>query len=185
MYRSIPPIAKVLCTAVMLWLVVDAASAAEPPIERFQKSIAPVLVELCTQCHNRADLFAGLDLTSREGLLKGSDAGSVIEPGLPSKSLLLARVADGSMPPEDDGRQLTSDEVEAFRQWISEGAVWDSLAMERRHAKGGEPQMDESVPASATTLQVAEPGCEAGWWRWRRKRVPSLRTRGFRLGSAR
>ena len=139
-------------------------------VEHFRRSVAPVLVELCTQCHNPRDQFAGLDLTTRERTLAGGDAGAVLELGRPERSLLLSRIADGSMPPEEDGRRLSELEVEAFRVWIRDGLAFDERAI--------------SGTASPNATQPAVPGYAACSWQWQRRPVPSLRTRGSRLGSA-
>jgi mono/diheme cytochrome c family protein len=78
----------------------------------------------CVTCHNASDPKAGLDLSQAETALKGGDSGAVIVAGKPGESLLLERVADGSMPPEHDGRRLTNAEVAILKKWIADGAVW-------------------------------------------------------------
>jgi hypothetical protein len=74
----------------------------------FEKQVAPILTANCLKCHNSTKARAGLNLSSREKALKGSDAGEVLVPGKPEESLLVQRAADGSMPPEADGRSLTT-----------------------------------------------------------------------------
>ena len=90
----------------------------------FERQVAPILVQNCLKCHNSAKARAGLDISSRESALKGSEAGEVLVPGRPKESLLIQRAADGSMPPETDGRRLTAEEVAVITAWVEAGAKW-------------------------------------------------------------
>jgi hypothetical protein len=56
--------------------------------------------------------------------MKGGDNGAVIVPGKPDESFLVERITDGSMPPENDGRRLTKEEVAVVSDWIKAGAKW-------------------------------------------------------------
>ena len=90
----------------------------------FEKQVAPVLTANCIKCHNGKKARAGLNLSTREKALKGSEAGEVLVPGKPEESLLVQRAADGSMPPEADGRRLSKEEVEMLTAWVKAGAKW-------------------------------------------------------------
>ncbi len=90
----------------------------------FEKHVAPILVQNCIKCHNSTKARAGLDLSNSETALKGGEAGEVLVPGRPQKSLLIQRATDGSMPPETDGRRLTAEEVAVLTAWVKEGAMW-------------------------------------------------------------
>ncbi|MBL9212030.1 MAG: DUF1549 domain-containing protein [Opitutaceae bacterium] len=83
----------------------------------------------CFSCHNEKKKKGGLVLTSRESLLKGSDAGPVVEAGRHDTSLL-ARVlrpdADPHMPPE---RQLSEPQMQLLQDWIRGGLPWDEAAL--------------------------------------------------------
>ncbi|WP_425614948.1 DUF1549 domain-containing protein [Anatilimnocola sp. NA78] len=83
-----------------------------------------LLARHCVTCHNSSDPKAGLDLSLAKTALQGGDSGAVIVPGKPAESLLLERIADGSMPPEHDGRRLNAAEVAVVKEWISQGAAW-------------------------------------------------------------
>src|SRR6185295_17955846 len=91
-------------------LLLPASSVSAAEID-FEKQVAPILTANCLKCHNSAKARAGLNLSTREKALKGSDAGEVLVPGKPDESLLVQRAADGSMPPEADGRRLSKEEV--------------------------------------------------------------------------
>jgi len=90
----------------------------------FEKHVAPILTANCLKCHNSTKTRAGLNLSTRAKALKGSDAGEVLVPGKPEESLLVQRAADGSMPPEADGRRLSQEEVDVLTAWVKAGAKW-------------------------------------------------------------
>jgi mono/diheme cytochrome c family protein len=76
----------------------------------------------CARCHGEQGRAAGLDLRSRDTILKGGASGPAIIPGQPDESLALQRVRAGEMPPR--GR-LSSDEIATLQQWIAAGAPSD------------------------------------------------------------
>src|SRR5690348_12496763 len=73
--------------------------------EFFEKSIRPILVRHCYECHSGDPKKAkgGLVLDNRAGLRKGGDSGAVIVPGHPDDSLLIEAVKyEGlEMPPKE------------------------------------------------------------------------------------
>jgi hypothetical protein len=81
----------------------------------------------------------GLDLTTSATARKGGESGvAAILPGNPERSPLFLSVtrshADwGAMPPKDND-QLTPSQVEAFRRWIRDGAVWIEGSALAQHA---------------------------------------------------
>jgi hypothetical protein len=86
----------------------------------FQQQVLPILAKNCTDCHSSDEQEAGLDLSTRDGLLQGSKAGYVIVPGKSAESLLVQLlVSEGKphMPP--DGR-LADANIEAIRRWIDD-----------------------------------------------------------------
>ncbi len=101
-------------------LVGGAAIGAE-----FERDVAPILVERCLGCHSGAEPKAGLDLSTREGALRGGESGPAFVPG-DVASLLLKRVTRGEMPPREDEDDigLSTSEVGTLRSWISGGAPW-------------------------------------------------------------
>lgn len=91
----------------------------------YQTHIQPVLKERCYACHGGLKQEAGLRVDTGALLRKGGASGSVIDLTDADKSQLLERLTateDGyRMPP--DGKPLSVEEVDAFRRWISAGAV--------------------------------------------------------------
>jgi Protein of unknown function (DUF1549)/Protein of unknown function (DUF1553)/Planctomycete cytochrome C len=100
----------------------------------FLEKVATTLTAKCQTCHGE-DGAAGLDLRSRESLLKGGRRGAAIIPGTAEKSLLylalLGRDGFKQMPPGDP---LPGDLIAAFEQWIDAGAPWPVQLERRRDA---------------------------------------------------
>ncbi|HIG28705.1 MAG TPA: DUF1553 domain-containing protein [Verrucomicrobiales bacterium] len=92
----------------------------------FEKEIAPLLIRNCLECHSPVKTEGGLDLSSREGILRGGKSGTVIEIGNASGSYLWQRIQDGEMPPESKGRsrKLPLSERTSMERWIDSGASW-------------------------------------------------------------
>ena len=120
-------VSRWIAGAVAGWSAV-ALPAVEPAREHldfFEKKIRPVLVERCYECHSAAAKKnkGGLTLDTRDGVLKGGDAGSVVAPGDPEKSKLIEAVRyknrDLQMPPKSP---LSSEQVRDLEQWVKLGA---------------------------------------------------------------
>ncbi len=90
----------------------------------FETRVRPVLAKNCYSCHTGSRL-GGLQLDSREGLLKGGNSGPAIVPGDPEKSLLMQAVLrvheKFKMPPQGP---LEPTEVAGLKAWIKSGAEW-------------------------------------------------------------
>jgi len=83
-----------------------------------------ILKTACLDCHGSAKM-AGLDLRSRAGAVQGGARGPAIVPGRPDQSLLYQVVSgrhELKMPVGAD--PLSSEQVDALRTWIAEGAPW-------------------------------------------------------------
>lgn len=99
--------------------------------EFFENKIRPMLVDQCFTCHAAANKTAmgGLQLDSREKLLKGGGRGTALVPGKPEASLLLRAVSHTDpklqMPPNS---KLTSEQIAALTEWVKRGAPWPSAA---------------------------------------------------------
>lgn len=109
----------------------DAAGStgAPAPAGTIAREAMLLLKAECFSCHNEKKKKGGLVLTTRDALLKGSDAGPVAEPGRHDTSLLasvLLADADPHMPPE---RQLSEPQIKLIRDWIQGGMVWDEAAL--------------------------------------------------------
>ena len=103
----------------------DAGTASAEDIEFFEKTIRPLLVEHCYECHSKdADpVFAGLKLDTAHDVFKGGDGGQVVTPGKPEESSLIevlqyAPDSDIQMPPEG---KLPEPAIAAFTEWVRRG----------------------------------------------------------------
>jgi len=104
----------------------EASSLARAFDVSFASDVKPILDEYCVSCHGgpgddgepRVEL--GFNLMTYEGLMIGSEYGSVIEAGDPENSLFLEMIVDGDMPEEGD--PVPEDKIEVLRMWIAEGA---------------------------------------------------------------
>lgn len=104
-----------------------AAINASPRGEFFEKRIRPILMDNCYKCHSPAGgkLKGGLNLSSREGLLKGGENGAAIIPGHPEQSKLIEAIhwtnKDLQMPPKT---QLSEAAIADLEKWVQMGAPW-------------------------------------------------------------
>lgn len=95
-----------------------------------QEVILNILHVRCVVCHGRHKQEGGLDVRTREALLRGGKSGAAIIPGKPEESLLVRQINSGAMPPlaQQRGyavRPVTSNELEKIRLWIKSGAPAD------------------------------------------------------------
>ncbi|WP_437193138.1 PSD1 and planctomycete cytochrome C domain-containing protein [Planctomicrobium sp. SH527] len=93
-------------------------------LDFFEKSVRPLLISKCGECHGAVKQWAGLRVDSRAALLKGGDTGPAIIPGKLEESLLIQsvrRTGDYEMPPKEP---LTSEQIGILERWVSQGAPW-------------------------------------------------------------
>jgi len=100
--------------------VADAAPVVLAGPVSFANQVAPLFAEQCISCHGAQDPEAGLQLHTYEGVMKGSEYGTVVEKGDPDGSLLIEMISAGEMPQDADA--LTADQVAMVRSWIAAGA---------------------------------------------------------------
>ena len=96
----------------------------------FNRDVQPILSNNCFRCHgpDPSDREADLRLDVRSGTGKIHGAESVIDANKPAASELIKRITsddpDEHMPPPDSGKKLTPEQIQALRQWVSEGAKY-------------------------------------------------------------
>ncbi|MBK1692185.1 c-type cytochrome domain-containing protein [Ectothiorhodospira mobilis] len=98
-----------------------AASGETGPI--LYSDLEGILQSRCVQCHNEDNPLRGLDLSSYEGTMAGSENGPIIIPGDPAKSALIQRI-NGTTQPRMPlvGPGLTEAQIRSFEAWIEAGA---------------------------------------------------------------
>jgi hypothetical protein len=116
----------------------SAASAQLAPAAKtvdFNRDIRPILSDTCFTCHgpDEASRMAGLRLDTREGdesPFAERDGYRIIVPGNSSESRLYQKISAEDetvrMPPSFSNRTLTEKQIELIRQWIDEGARWET-----------------------------------------------------------
>ena len=119
---------RYLLSAIALWAVSQSVAAQDNTnIEFFEKTIRPIFVNHCIDCHGVDEASGKLRLDSRKGWLTGGERGPAIVPGDPSSSLLIRAVkhTDESfkMPPTDSADPLSKAQIRDLEQWIRQGAV--------------------------------------------------------------
>jgi hypothetical protein len=119
-----PRIASLIAASLIVCL--SPVAQANDPSPSFDTSYAVIISRRCLDCHGDSKPKAGLNLGRRESVLEpiADTDEPVIVARQPDKSRLIARVSDGSMPPEDEGPPLTTKEVAALKAWIEAGAPW-------------------------------------------------------------
>ena len=119
-FKSFHPLPGLL----MIWAA--SVSAAEAP--SFESGILPIFERRCLACHGQEPFQGELDLRSVEGLIEGGKSGAAVAPGSAEESLLLEKIAVGSMPPAGPG--LTDDEIDKIRAWIHHGLPLEAATLE-------------------------------------------------------
>jgi mono/diheme cytochrome c family protein len=93
----------------------------------FAEDVMPIFVGRCFSCHQpngQGNEKTGLDLSSYEGVMKGSKSGKMVIPGDPDSSNLMSLLdwrgtPETHMPPR---KKLSTCDRDAIRAWIREGA---------------------------------------------------------------
>jgi mono/diheme cytochrome c family protein len=115
---------------------------------QFSRDIAPVLAEICANCHGNGQQVRGrFNLTTFRAMIRGGDLGVPWIPGKSADSLLLKKLkgtADGQRMPV--GLPSLSDkQMEMFATWIDEGATYD----------GGDVNQNVAVVAAVAKARLA------------------------------
>ena len=100
---------------------------------RFNRDIRPILSNHCYQCHgpdNQARQ-GGLRLDRREQAIAAGESGDMaVVPGQPQASQLVKRILSDDvnlvMPPPAANKPLTAKQKNLLRQWIEQGAEYES-----------------------------------------------------------
>jgi mono/diheme cytochrome c family protein len=93
----------------------------------FQSDVGAILKANCLRCHGPKKTEGGLDISTRDALLKGGDRGAAVVPGDAKKSLvyqLAAHLKKPHMP--DGGDKLSAAALAKLAEWIDLGAAYDA-----------------------------------------------------------
>ena len=104
--------------------------AQQPPAPNlYRDQIEPLLSKNCTPCHNAKIKQGGLDLSTRESLLRGSEHGPVVVSGNPDDSQLyklVAHITEPAMPFK--GKKLPAEDIAKISAWIKAGVPYGDAA---------------------------------------------------------
>jgi mono/diheme cytochrome c family protein len=120
-----PHLSEQQIETILSWIKGDTPAVDNTPIT--QHEVIPILLTRCTVCHGLRKQEGGLDLRSKEAMLKGGKSGPVIVLGKPEESLLIKRINSGEMPPKQKlivvgVKPITPAETEKVARWIRQGA---------------------------------------------------------------
>src|SRR5579872_7249984 len=110
--------------------------------ELFARHVRPLLAEHCVKCHGGDKTRSGLDLGTREALLKGGDNGPAVVPNDAKASRLYklaAHLDTPHMPPK--GAKLSAEQLAHLTAWIDLGAPYDRPLVERAGPAGKKPMI--------------------------------------------
>ena len=96
--------------------------------EYYTTRVKPIFDANCGRCHEGTNRRGGLNMDTREGMLKGGHDGSVLVPGDPAKSLLVRLIrhegpADDPMPMPPKRPKLSDDDIAVVEKWVKAGAI--------------------------------------------------------------
>jgi uncharacterized membrane protein/mono/diheme cytochrome c family protein len=99
----------------------------------YRVKVEPILVTHCVECHGPDKQKGGLQLEPIAAAFDVPPDRWTIIPGKPDESYLLERILlprddVDAMPPEDKGPGLTDAEIKILREWIENGARFDTAA---------------------------------------------------------
>jgi len=133
-------------------------------IEVFEKTVRPLLVKHCYECHG-PESGAGeseLRLDSLAGILKGGKSGPAVVPGKPGSSLLMHAINHDptvtAMPPE---KRLSRAQIATLARWVAIKPPWPVAG---RAAKPRRPRVAESGITDA----------DRRFWAFQTPRAPQL-----------
>ena len=140
--------AHLICIFSYLIVAVEAHGNSSNDERFFESKVRPLLVEHCHECHSSEISEAGLRLDSHQFVLRGSDAGVVIQPGNIQKSKLITVIKasdDTSMPP--DGK-LSTEEIATLEEWVLRGVPWSGVGSNESPLSDDSESMSERIAST-------------------------------------
>ena len=123
-----PRLTKAEIQTIRDWIASGAKFRTPPKIARpvTQHDTVPIFLLRCTACHGTRRKEGGLDLRTRESILKGGTKGPAAVAGKPAESLLIQRIHAEEMPPRRllvsvSVKPMTPTELSTLERWIEAG----------------------------------------------------------------
>jgi cytochrome c len=106
---------------------VQAAQDEAATPEFYTTKVQPIFQANCYRCHGGPNHRGGLNIETRESLLKGGHDGIVLVPGDPAKSLLVRLIRHEGpandpmpMPPKS---KISDADIATVERWVKAGAI--------------------------------------------------------------
>ena len=119
---------RTILAATLVAVAGSASAALAEEQVSYKLDVEPILQSRCVACHQPGGegyAASGLDLTSYQGLMKGTRHGPIVVPGDPLTSNLLVLVegrADPKVRMPHGQRPLLKQQIEIIRLWVKQGA---------------------------------------------------------------
>src|SRR5579875_1956478 len=119
---------RLVLTSSLVLSAIQVCSGQTPAVN-FDRQVRPILSDNCFTCHgpDEKHRMAGLHFDTKEGAFTKP---GVIQPGDSAHSKMYLRVSNPNiamrMPPTYSGRKLTQTQIDTLKQWIDEGAKWET-----------------------------------------------------------
>ena len=116
-----------LSASLLVAVASSEARAAEEQVS-YKLDVQPIIQSRCTSCHQPGGegyQASGLELTSYQGLMKGTKHGAIVVPGDPLTSNLMVLVEGRAHPKvrmPHGQRPLLKQQTEILRFWVKQGA---------------------------------------------------------------
>lgn len=144
-----------LTCALVLSLVLGHGAQGASPVG-YQRDVQPIFAEHCAQCHgvDKTERKGGLRLDRRESALKGGNSGQpALVPGEPDASEIISRITSDDpterMPPAKHGKPLNKMQIDALKQWIRDGAAYETHWAFNAPQKAAVPNNGQANPIDA------------------------------------
>jgi len=105
-----------------------AACSGEPKVS-FSQDVQPILNKNCVECHQpggQGEVASGFDMTSYEGLMKGTRNGPMVIAGDVEGSNLVVLIEGRADPsirmPHGKKDPVSKEDIQTIRLWIKQGA---------------------------------------------------------------
>jgi uncharacterized membrane protein len=114
--------------AIGLFPLLMASCGGEPAVS-FSQDVQPIISQHCYQCHQaggQGEVASGLNLTTYEGMMKGTHSGPMVIAGDVEGSNMLVLMegrADPSISmPHGQNEPVPKKDIQTIRTWIGQGA---------------------------------------------------------------
>lgn len=114
--------------ALCLFPLLMTACGGEPAVS-FSQEVQPIINQHCVQCHETGgvgEVTSGFNLTTYDGLMKGTDSGPMVIAGDIEGSnmiVLMEGRADPSISmPHGENEPVPKKDIQTIKTWIAQGA---------------------------------------------------------------